>query len=113
MDPHVRRIAPQNLASNTSMSPSHQNDQHARNLLNEKYHLQAKIEQLRSKNINHTVQEHDLKETQKKLDVVNEALAKKGHNCIPQSGGIEEVMKNARIVCSTLSSAINLKQCVF
>lgn len=113
MDPSVRRIAPQNLKNNTPLSPS-QCDQQTRNLLDEQNRLKDKIEQLsKAKNTNHSVLHDELKNHQKRLAIVNETLAKRGTQFNQQSDGMDDVMKNARVVCSTLSSAINLKQYVF
>ncbi|XP_055322824.1 uncharacterized protein LOC129578378 isoform X2 [Sitodiplosis mosellana] len=112
MHPDVRRIAPQNLKNDTPLSPT-QFDQHTRTLLDEQKHLQREIETLnKDKSTTNTFLHDRLKDKQKRLAIVNETLAKKtiGNQLNSQSNGIDEVMKNARVVCSTLSSAINLKQ---
>lgn len=112
MHADVRRIAPQNLVNDTPLSPT--NDQLTRTLLDEQQHLQAKVDSLSmAKNTNNTVLCDELKHYQNRLAKVNEALVKMGLNQSNlQTSGIDNVMKNARVVCSTLSSAINLKQYV-
>ena len=112
MHPDVRRIAPQNLVNDTPLSPTH--DQQTRTLLDDQKYLQGKVDNLsKAKNTNHTVLTDELKHYQKRLAKINETLAKMGSNqSNAQTNGIDDVMKNARVVCSTLSSAINLKQYV-
>lgn len=113
MHPDVRRITPQNLKNNTPLSPS-QCDLQTRTLLSEQTRLKGQIDMLsKAKNTTTTVLHDKLKDHQKRLNIINETLAKKGTDQCNQSDGIDEVMKNARVVCSTLSSAINLKQYAF
>lgn len=113
MDPDVRQIAPQNLKDNQPMSPSAQSDS-INQLLKEEKSLQIQINELRKKeSATTTVVQDRIKALEKRIMQVKETIDRsKVSNGVSDFDGIYRVMANARVICSTLSSAINLKQLV-
>lgn len=110
MHPDVQMIAPQNLINTARMSPTSKSNSDLAHLVNEKNELELQIKLLEiSKNLKDT---EKLKMVKKSLDMVEETLAKK-RNTFNSDIDISDIMKDARVVCSTLSSCINLKQYVF
>lgn len=81
-----------------------------KSMLETKQKLQKEIQQFRGRpNANHSVLQDRIKEHEKRIQQINEQCDKA--TCRPKDAdNINEVMANARVVCSTLSSSINLKQ---
>lgn len=111
MDPYVRQIAPQNLKDNQPMSPPAQSDT-MKQLEQERITLQEQIEGLRRKqSATTTVIQDRIKTLEKRVTQIKETLDRtKVANDASDFDSTYRVMANARIICSTLSSAINLKQ---
>lgn len=112
MHPDVRKIAPENLKNEQPLPAAAQSEK-VRNLqANKKTHEQW-IEKLKNEpNINTTVVQDKIKEHQKDIAMINESISKMTNLSHSELDGIADVMANARVVCSTLSSSINLKQYV-
>lgn len=112
MHPEVRKIAPQNLVIKQAPSPTKQCEQ-MRMLLQDKKLLEDEIEKLKkNKQAKITVIQDMIQERQRRVAAINESLARKNQEPSTEFADVRDVMLNARVVCSTLSSAINLKQCV-
>lgn len=111
MDPYVRQIAPQNLKDNQPMSPPAQSDT-MKQLEQERITLQEQIDGLRRKqSATTTVIQDRIKTLEKRVTQIKETLDRtKVANDASDFDSTYRVMANARIICSTLSSAINLKQ---
>lgn len=110
MHPDVQMIAPQNLINSARMSPASKSNSDIAHLVIEKQDLELQIKSLEiSKNLK---DKEKLKMVKRSLDMVEETLAKK-RNTFNSDIDISDIMKDARVVCSTLSSCINLKQYVF
>lgn len=108
MHKDVQKIAPQNLKSSLPLSPTTQSA--IKPMIDEQKRLQDQIEMLRKKeNAKNTFTQDQIKNCEKRLNQVKETIERKGSE-INDFNGIQDVMSNARIVCSTLSSSINLKQ---
>lgn len=110
MDPDVRQISPQNLKDNQPMSPTAHTDT-IKQLLLEKNTLQKQIDDLRRKeSATTTVIQDRIKSLEKRLMHIKETVDRSKVNDCSDFDGTYQVMANARVICSTLSSAINLKQ---
>lgn len=114
MDPDVRQISPQNLKANQPMSPTSPQSDTMKQMLTQQNGLQKQIDDLRQKKSAKTtvIQDH-IKNLEKRLIQIKETIDRnKGTGSSDRSDfdGIYQVMANARVICSTLSSAINLKQ---
>lgn len=111
MDPYVRQIHPSNLKDNQPMSPPAQSDT-IKQLVVEQGTLQKQIDELRRKqSATTTVIQDRIKVLEKRLMQIKETLERT--KCVNDASDFDStyrVMANARIICSTLSSAINLKQ---
>lgn len=120
MHPDVRKIAPQNLKNqNSSAQPTGQCEQ-IKSMLGAKNSLQDEIEKLKkSPNSHNTFTRDKIKECEKRLNQITEAIELKTNvsttttNKSNDFDGIDGIMANARVVFSTLSSSINLKQYAF
>lgn len=112
MDPYVQQIAPQNLKRDQPMSPPTQSDT-IKQLVVEKGTLQKQIDDLRRKqSATTTVIQDRIKVLEKRIMQIKETVDRTKVNDASDFDSTYRVMANARIVCSTLSSAINLKQSV-
>lgn len=112
MDPYVRQISPQNLKDNQPMSPPAQSDT-VKQLVVDKNTLQKQIDDLRRKqSATTTVIQDRIKVLEKRVMQINETVDRTKVNDASDFDSTYRVMANARIICSTLSSAINLKQLV-
>lgn len=113
MHPDVRKIAPQNLKSNNNRSPP-ANCQQLSTLTKARKDLSDEIERLRGNTRNAQLNfiQDKIKGCENRLKQVTETIEmiSSGSNDLE---GISEVMRDARVVFSTLSSSINLKQYVF
>lgn len=108
MHPDVRKIAPQNLKTSTPISPLINSNPDLIKLYTEKKKFEEEIELLRKSD--KLVDKEKMKDIERRLKAITDALEKKGHTASVESDCIKDIMTNARIVCSTLSSCINLKQ---
>lgn len=109
MHKDVQKIAPQNLKAKQSTSATTQYDV-LKPMLDEQMRLQDQIETLRKDvNARNTVIRDRIQNIEKRLNQIKETIERKG-NETNDLDGIQSIMANARIVCSTLSSSINLKQ---
>lgn len=119
MHPDVRKIAPQNLKSQNSSAQSIGQCEQMKSMLGAKNSLQDEIEKLkRSPNSFNTFTRDKIKDCEKRLNQITEAIELKTNastaaNKSNDFDGINEIMANARVVFSTLSSSINLKQYAF
>lgn len=112
MDPYVRQISPQSLKANQPMSPSSQCDT-VKQMLSEQNRLKQTIDDLRKKeNTKTTVIQDQIKCLEKRLNQIKETIERNNTNECTDFDGIYQVMANSRVICSTLSSSINLKQYV-
>lgn len=112
MHPDVRKIAPQNLKNNNNRSPPAQCVQLS-TLTEARKELLHEIERLRgnTRNVQNFNQDR-IRDCENRLKQVTETIEMKS-NGSNDLDGISEVMEGARVVLSTLSSSINLKQYVF
>lgn len=112
MHPDVRKIAPQNLLNNQMPSPTKQCDQ-MRILLEEKKILEDQIEELKKDpKVKGTIIQEMIRERLRRVATIKESLARKDPEPNTEFTDVRDVMLNARVICSTLSSSINLKQYV-
>lgn len=110
MDPDVRQISPQNLKANQPLSPSAQTDA-MKQMMMEQISVQKQIDDLqRKESAKSTVVQDRIKVLEKRLMQIKETIDRNKVNVTSDFDGTYQVMANARIICSTLSSAINLKQ---
>lgn len=109
MHPDVLKIASQNLKVSQPLSPSMQCDT-IKPMLDEQKRLRELIEVLRKKeNSKNTVIQDQIREHEKRLNQIKETMERKGKES-NDIDGCHEILANARVVFSTLSSSINLKQ---
>lgn len=105
----MQQIAPQNLKIDHPISPSGQCE-NEKAMNDEKKRLMYDIEKLRKKtNAKNTVVQDQIAALEKQYKQIDETLKRKPSES-NHSNDIYDVMMNARIICSTLSSSINLKQ---
>lgn len=114
MHPEVRKIAVDNLKNVQALSPSAQSGK-VRNLLENKKTHEDWIEKLKNEpNVSTTVIQDKIKDRQQCIATINETIRKiTNTSSHSEYDAIAEVLASARVVCSTLSSSINLKQYVF
>ncbi|XP_031633386.1 uncharacterized ATP-dependent helicase C29A10.10c-like isoform X2 [Contarinia nasturtii] len=104
MHPDVRRIAPQNLVA----TPTSPRNPEMKKLHADKKKLLEDNDSLRKSQ--HIADKEKIKDNEKRIKSIDAALEKMGNSSIFEYDNIRDVMTNARVVCSTLSSCINLKQ---
>lgn len=113
MHPDVRKIAPQNLRNNNNRSPP-ANCEQLRTLTRARKDLLDEIERLRgnTRNAQINFNQDKIKDCENRIKQITDTIEmiSNGSNDLD---GIREVMEDARVVFSTLSSSINLKQYVF
>lgn len=108
MCPEVRQIAPENLKLTQAMSPSPSSqNQGIKELLSQQKTIQQEIDALsKQRDAKNTVTQDMIKELERRSNQIREAIERQTN----VSDDISEVMAKARVVCSTISSSINLKQ---
>lgn len=111
MDPDVRQIAPQNLKNNQPQSPSAQSDK-KKQMICEQNRLRQQIEDLsRKEGAKMTVIQDQIKCLEKRFQCLKETIERTiDVTETSEFDSTYQVMANARVICSTLSSSINLKQ---
>lgn len=113
MDPDVRQISPQSLKANQPLSPSVPQSDTLKQMLVDQSSIQNQIDQLQRKEcVKTTVIQDRIKQLEKRLMQLKETIDRNKVNVGNDFDGTYQVMANARVICSTLSSAINLKQYV-
>lgn len=109
MHKDIQKIAPQNLKSSLPSSPTAQSA--IKHMLDEEKRLRDQLEVLREQaSARNTVTQDQIKNVEKRWNQIKEAIERKSSSEVNDFDGIQGVMTNARVVCSTLSSSINLKQ---
>lgn len=107
MHEDVRRIAPESLVQQTNLQQSHDHA-HLSSLVSQRNLLINSIEQEKKNNsANCTVIGDNINDKQKRLECIQEAINKITED---EPSDIKGIMDKARIVCSTLSSSINLNK---
>lgn len=107
MHPQVQCIAPQNLQNNFLASP-HLTSNKVKNLQMQRDHLTKQIESDSKKNTgNNSIIADRIDDSRKRLTHVNNLIKEYTGQQPPDD--IKMIMRDARVVCSTLSSAINIK----
>lgn len=107
MHPEVQCIAPQNLQKNLLAAPQMASDQ-VKNLRMQRDHLTKRIESESEKNTRNNSNIADIiDELRKRLTHINSLIQEYTGQQHPDD--IKIIMRDARVVCSTLSSAINIK----
>lgn len=111
MCPEVRRIAPENLKHAQAMSPSQPTPNLSiQTLLAQQKEFQERIDLLsKRRDAKNTVTQDQIKDLERRSNQIREAIERQT-NSTDDYRAICEVMNKARVVCSTLSSSINLKQ---
>lgn len=107
MHPEVKCIAPQNLQKTLLASPQLATDK-VKNLQMQRDHLTKRIETESKKNTsNNSIIVDRIDEFRKRLNHINSLIQEYTTQQHPDD--IKIIMRDARVVCSTLSSAINIK----
>lgn len=109
MHPDVKRIAPENLLQKLRLD-STPKDAHLEHLISTRDRLAKSIEEdRRNAGARATSLGDRIDDMEKRLRQTNETIAKR-MAVLSSTMGIKDVLQKVRVVCSTVSSAINLKQ---
>lgn len=110
MHPGVVRIAVENIMQQKRMKSMPDNE-HLNSLVRERDRLTKSIEEEKlMANSRSTVLGDRIDELIKRLKNTNEAIAKRTSTNFISSNDMKHTLSSAHVVCSTVSSAINLKQ---
>lgn len=110
MHPDVRRIAPESLAQQKRMKSMSDNE-HLNSLIRERDRLTKSIEEEKlMANSRSTVLGDKIDDFKKRLKHANDAIAKRTATNSISAIDMKQTLSHAHVVCSTVSSAINLKQ---
>lgn len=107
MHPDVRKVAPQNLLNNQAMPIPEVGHLHALKMQRDKMMKQIECEKKKGSAHNSIIGDK-IDELNKRLVHVKEAIDRISPDD-PTNNDIGTVMRCASVVCSTLSSAINIK----
>lgn len=112
MHPDVQKIAAQNLSNNQPPSPTKLSDQMKALLADKKIYEKENENLMKEPTAQSTITQDMIRDRKRLIASINESVARLTHEHNSEFHCMANVMGNARVVCSTLSSSINLKQYV-